>query len=79
MTQIAKNDVMLYDKQNNVPLPKKITQITENDVTLKNEKNDVPLPKKMTWITKNDVMLIKKKMTFLCLKKSHESQKMTLC
>ena len=61
MTQITENDVMLNDKQNNIPLPKKITQITENDVTLKNEKNDVPLPKKMTRITKNDVMLINEK------------------
>ena len=43
MIQITENDVMLNDKQNNVPLPKKITQITENDVTLKNKKNDVML------------------------------------
>ena len=48
-------------KNNDIPLPKKMTRITEKDVMLNNEKNDVPLPKKMTQITENDVMLNKEK------------------
>ena len=55
-----------------------MTRITENDIMPNNEKNDVPLPKKMTWITENDIMPNNEKMMFLCLKKWHESQKMTL-
>ena len=47
------------------------------DVMPNNEKDDVPLLKKLSWITENDV--IEKKITFLCLKKWHESQNMTLC
>ena len=56
----------------------KMTWITENDIMLNNEKHDVPLPKKVTWITENDVMPNNKNMTFLCLEKWHESQKMML-